>query len=273
MKRWVWLSLVLILPVAVWLWLMSPVEQHLRGQAFGTHYRITYLDGLDASPATVQQAIDAELARIDAMASTWREDSELMRYNRAADAESFELSPELAGLIADAQAIEELTGSAFSPRPEGRDLDLSGIAKGYAVDRVIDLLQHDFGVTNALVDIGGEVRAIGDGPEGDGWRVGVYLPDEMPSLAVPVLSLHNAAVATSGAYFRGEHIIDPLTGEPVDHEVVSVTVLDADCARADALATALYVMGEERGLAWAQVHAVHAIFVLKDGTQREHKPE
>lgn len=263
--------LLIAVSVVAWLWLSSPGETHLAGEAFATHYRITYADGLDAD--TVQRAVDAELQRIDAMASTWRDDSELMRYNRADDPALFELSPELAGLIDQARQLEAQTGGAFSLRPDGEGIDLSGIAKGYAVDRVVDLMQTKFGVTECLVDIGGEVRAVGNGPKGDGWRVGLYVPTDTADIDAPVLRLRDTSVATSGAYFKADHILDPATAEPVANELLSASVIHSSNTIADALATALYVMGPERGMAWAKHNAIHAIFLLKDGTRLEHEPE
>lgn len=256
-------------------WVSRPVDSgyaSLDGEAFATHYRITYFDGLDAGPDTIQRVVEAELQRIDAMASTWRDDSELMRYNRAEDAERFALSPELARLIEQARQIEAQTGGAFSLRPDGKDIDLSGIAKGYAVDRVVELLQTKFGVMECLVDIGGEVRAVGNGPTGDGWRVGLYVPTDAAGLKAPVLHLRDTSVATSGAYFKGEHIIDPATGEPVVNALLSASVIHTRNTTADALATALYVMGPERGMKWAEENAVHVIFLLKDGRRVEHEP-
>lgn len=244
------------------------------GEAFATHVRITYRGPVDK--VEVFRAVDQELDRIDAMASTWQKDSELMRYNRADDPGAFELSSELAGLIDHARQIEAQTGGAFALRPDGKQIDLSAIAKGYAVDRVVELLQSEFGVTAGLVDIGGEVRAFGNGPKGDGWRVGLYEPQDMPDLqgnAAPTLQISDASVATSGNYFKGDHILDPATGEPVTNDLVSASVIHSNGATADALATALYVMGHERGLAWAKDNDVHAIFLLKDGRRLEHQPE
>ena len=255
-------------------WFSRPVggeEGYFTGEAFATPYHITYADGPDAE--TVQQAVDTELTRIDAMASTWRDDSELMRYNRADNPEAFVLSPQLAWLIDQAKEIEAQTGGAFSLRPEGSAIDLSGIAKGYAVDRVVELLRREYGITDCLVDIGGEVRAVGDRPKSDGWRVGIYLPTDRTDIEAPVLLLSDTSVATSGVYFKGDHIIDPSTGKPVDNGLLSASVIHPSNSTADALATAMFVMGPERGLAWAKDNGVHVIFLLKDGTRLEHLPE
>ena len=274
-RRWVARFTVAgLLCLLAW-WVSRPAEigyASIDGEAFATHYRITYFDGLDAGPGTVQHAVEAELQRIDAMASTWRDDSELMRYNRAEDPSRFELSPELAELIQQARQIEAQTGGAFSLRPDGGGIDLSGIAKGYAVDRVVDLLQNKFGVMECLVDIGGEVRAVGNGPKGDGWRVGLYVPTDAAGIDAPVLQLRDNSVATSGAYFKGDHILDPATGEPVENALLSASVIHPSNATADALATALVVMGPERGMKWAEDNSMHVIFLLKDGTRLEHEP-
>ena len=88
------------------------------------------------------------------------------------------------------------------------------------------------------------------------------------------MQLHDTSVATSGAYFKGEHIFDPATGKPVDHgDLLSASVVHPSNTTADALATALYVMGPERGLAWAEENGVRVIFLLKDGTRLEYSPQ
>lgn len=274
MKRWgMLLPMLLAIGLAVsWIvWPTSDGFERIDGQAFATSYHVAFASGPDAQE--VQNAVDRELTRIDALASTWRSDSELMRYNRAQDPERFELSPELQGLIAQARDIQVQTGGAFSLRPDGGEIDLSAIAKGYAVDRVVELLQREFGVIDCLVDIGGEVRALGDGPFGDGWRVGLYLPADAPSIETPMLHLRDTSLATSGAYFKAGHILDPDTGQAVKHDLLSVSVIHPSNTIADALATALYVMGSDRGQTWARQHDIEAIFLLKNGTQLEHRPK
>jgi thiamine biosynthesis lipoprotein len=136
-------------------------------------------------------------------------------------------------------------------------LDLASIAKGYAVDQISGLLQTA-GIENFLVEIGGEVFAAGYRKDASPWRVGI----NHPSTAAPtgdvyqVVPLHNRAMATSGDYRnyfqaggqRFSHIIDPRTGYPVDNGVVSVSIVAGSCMLADGLATAVMVMGLERGL-------------------------
>jgi len=144
-------------------------------------------------------------------------------------------------------------------QPGGAYVDLSGIAKGYAVDAVGRALRRA-GVTSYLVEIGGELYGHGVKPDGQPWWVDLERPpDAGEALPLTRVALHGLAVATSGDYRRyaadgrGEysHTIDPRTGRPIDNGVASVTVLHPECMVADAMATALTVMGPEEGLAWA----------------------
>jgi thiamine biosynthesis lipoprotein len=137
-------------------------------------------------------------------------------------------------------------------------LDLASIAKGYAVDRVSRLLQAS-GIDNYLAEIGGEVFAAGYRKDGKPWRVGINQPSITAAIAevYQVVPLHNHAMATSGDYRnyfetdgkRFSHILDPRTGYPVDNGVVSVSIVADNCMFADGLATAIMVMGLEKGMA------------------------
>lgn len=154
----------------------------------------------------------------------------------------------------------------------GTALDLSAIAKGHAVDRVSNALSG-LGVASHLVEIGGEVRAHGEGPRG-AWRVGVDEPAEglAPGASVlAVVGLVNAAMATSGNYrsFRvvdGRevvHIMDPRSGGPARGEIASVSVIAPDCRTADGWATALMVLGATEGLAAVEARPdLDALWVL-----------
>ncbi|CAB3906266.1 FAD:protein FMN transferase [Achromobacter insuavis] len=155
-------------------------------------------------------------------------------------------------------------------QPGGIYLDLSSIAKGYGVDRAAQALDA-LGLTDYLVEVGGELRARGQRPDGQPWRVAVEVPDGSDAHAL-ALPLRDLAIATSGDYRRyaGEgdaryaHTIDPRSGQPVRNGVASVTVLHAHCMQADALATALTVLGERDGLAYAERHRLAALFIMRD---------
>ena len=132
-------------------------------------------------------------------------------------------------------------------------IDLNAIAKGYGVDVVFELLQS-LGYTDILVEIGGEVRCAGLNGEGEYWKIGIDKPilDVLPGKELQtIIPLDNQALATSGDYrnyfeYNGEifsHMIDPITGYPTKNNVASVSVTAPNCTTADALATALMVIG------------------------------
>lgn len=149
-----------------------------------------------------------------------------------------------------------------------RYLDLSAIAKGYAVDKVAELLETN-GIANYLVEIGGEMRVSGEKADGQAWKVAVEKPDENLRSVHKVFEITDAAMATSGDYrnffeMEGEtfsHSIDPFTATPVKHSLASVTIIDESCARADALATAMLVMGAEKAKAFAEQNQIKAYLI------------
>ncbi|HYD26752.1 FAD:protein FMN transferase [Brevundimonas sp.] len=162
----------------------------------------------------------------------------------------------------DARAVQQLGGVK---------LDLSGIAKGHAVDRVSERLAA-MGATHHLVEIGGELRGAGVKPDGHPWWVELQ---QAPGAPAPrtVAALFDMAVATSGDWVRRyevygqvySHTLDGRTGRPVDNGVASVTVLADTALYADAMATALTVMGPEEGPAFAGAMDIAAAFVVRDG--------
>ena len=155
-------------------------------------------------------------------------------------------------------------------------IDCGAIAKGYGVDRVARTLR-EHGVRNYMVEIGGEVVVKGRNPEGKPWQIGVCKPianaDTEKGDLQTVLSLQDCAVATSGNYRnfyvkngrKYAHTIDPRTGQPVQHSLLSATVMAPDCATADAYATAFMVMGVEEAQKVLDAHKeLHAYFIYED---------
>lgn len=167
--------------------------------------------------------------------------------------------------IADALAAAGWQRLAYSPgdrrlrQPGGLSLDLSGIAKGFAVDAVAALLARA-GIVHALVEIGGECVGRGMRPDGQPWWVDLESPPGL-SLAPLRIALHGLAVATSGDYRRGRHTLDPRTGHPIAHGTAAVSVLGPTALAADAWATALTVLPPDAALALAAAQRIAARIV------------
>jgi thiamine biosynthesis lipoprotein len=150
------------------------------------------------------------------------------------------------------------------------EVDLSAVAKGFAVDEVENrLLSH--GVTNYMVEIGGEVQTGGHNATGELWKIAVEVPLAYVRDIQRVVPLTQMAMATSGDYRnffdiedqRYSHILDPRTGRPADHNLVSVTVLHRSCTMADAWATALLVLGPDEGPSVAEREQLAVLFIMK----------
>lgn len=243
---------------------------------FGTIYNITYQSDKD-----LQQEIEAELMKVDGEFSMFNPQSTVARINSGdSTVERSEMFNEIYQL---AQTVSRETDGAFDitvaplvnawgfgfkheqlPTPEQVDsllrlrnqMDFSAIAKGYGCDVVARLLESH-GIHNYMVEIGGEVVVSGVNAKGDDWHIGITKPTD-DSLTVEgemqtVLRITDRAMATSGNYrnfyYQGgrkyAHTIDPRTGYPVQHSLLSATVLAENCATADAYATSFMVLGVE----------------------------
>ncbi len=150
------------------------------------------------------------------------------------------------------------------------NIDLSAIAKGYAVDRLAELLLKS-GAQDFMVEIGGEIRLQGNSPRGTPWRIAIEQPENQIGAVHKALNLSNVGLATSGDYRnyfevdgeRYSHTIDPVTGRPITHKLASVTVLADSTAYADAVATAINVMGPEKGLSLAEDTGLAVYLLIK----------
>ena len=156
---------------------------------------------------------------------------------------------------------------------EGMKVDLGGIAKGYTSEKLMEIFREQ-GIQNAMVSLGGNVQVLGTKPDGSPWRVGIENPDENGGY-LGVLETSDRAVITSGGYERYfeedgvayHHILDPATGYPADNGYQSVTIISADGSLADALSTALFVLGPEKAEAYWKEHSdsFDAIFLTNEG--------
>lgn len=153
-------------------------------------------------------------------------------------------------------------------------IDLSSIAKGYAVDKAIEVLREE-GIENAIVDAGGDLYCLGKGLRRAPWVIGIKDP-RRPGQVVASFKLTNRACATSGDYEnffitegrRFSHLIDPRTGRPVQNGLLSVTVLAPTCLEADGLATAIFVLGKKEGLELINnLDKTEAIIISQQGSE------
>ncbi|PAJ73195.1 FAD:protein FMN transferase ApbE [Pseudoalteromonas sp. NBT06-2] len=179
--------------------------------------------------------------------------------------------------IKDKMGVDKLllSNAGLSKSIQDLELSLSAIAKGFGVDKVAELLEKN-GYTNYMVEIGGELRLSGSKPNGDLWAIAIEQPD--PALLQPAvhrtLKLSTISVATSGDYrifyeLEGTtyaHIISPETGKPIKQDLVSVTVLHPSSMTADALATALTVMGTEKAKQYAEQNNI-AVYLISKTTE------
>lgn len=155
-------------------------------------------------------------------------------------------------------------------------IELSAIAKGYGVDAVSNYL-HEQGLTNHLVNIGGDIIAYGQRNSEQHWRVGIEAPVDGRQVLQHILPIKDVAMVSSGDYrnyfeqdgVRYSHTIDPTTGEPIAHRLAAVTVMADNATDADGYATALMVMGAERGRAFADQHDLAALFVVRSDSGYE----
>lgn len=304
--------------------------QSIRGETMGTTYSIKWIGIKWTDEATgkssLKEDVDARLAEINRLMSTYDPDSELSQFNKSEKTDWFPVSSETATVVAKALEISDLSGGAFDPTvgrlvrlwnfgPDPNqqespseeaieaalesvgyqlvkvqseppaisktnpkvEIDLSAIAKGYAVDQVLKLLESE-NVKNCMVEIGGEVRTTGTKQNGEPWTLGIQRPEGLANSLYAKVELKDQALATSGDYrnyfekdgVRYSHTIDPRTGKPVLHQLASASVLADDCMTADAWATTLMVLGSEQGLNLADEHQVAAYLLeRKDDTFRE----
>ena len=200
---------------------MSVAVRHIMGMPIEIDVRD---EDVDVEPAF------AWLRRADELFSTYRADSEISRLGRGELLLS-ECAPEVDEVLTRCAALREQTGGYFDVRAGGT-LDPSGLVKGWAVAGAADRL----GARRAFINAGGDIATRG-GP----WRIGIRHPVERSRLAA-VLEVSGLAVATSGEYERGRHVLDPHTGRPPEG-LLSVTIVGPDLATADAYATAAFAMG------------------------------
>jgi len=294
-------------------------QNRFEGESMGTTWHVTTVGG---ETDGLQEAIETELALVDRQMSTWRDDSEVSRFNSSPSTDWFDVSPETATVVQFARDVSEATDGAFdvtvSPLidlwnfdkntdrkklPSDHEIaaarehigwkkltvrldppairksdpqlkiNLSAIAKGYAVDRVAERIAADF-APNYLVEVGGEVRTAGLNAKGRPWAVGIEKPTEFSRSLHSAIPIQDRAMATSGDYRnfyivdgkRYSHTIDPRTGRPVEHLLASVSILADSCMKADAWATAVTVLGPQAGAKQATQAGIAALLLSRSAS-------
>ena len=215
----------------------------------------------DADEAALDEVFDW-LRWVDATFSTYKPDSEISRLVRGElafeDAHS-----DVRWVLGRCEQLRQETRGYFDARAAGT-LDPSGLVKGWSVDRAAEILRQA-DVRNFAVNAGGDMRLSGRAIPELVWRVGIQHPLDRAEIAA-VVEANDLAIATSGAYARGDHVLDPHTHRP-PHGVLSVTVVGPELATADAYATAAFAMGPHDGPHWtARLRGYEAMTILADET-------
>jgi thiamine biosynthesis lipoprotein len=269
---------------------LKPLKQ--TEMIMGTLVEITVIP---TNEKAIREAFEA-LKKVDALMSTYQEDSEISILNREGRAQ---VSEETLEVIEDAIKFSNLTDGAFdiTCRPlinlwkkakkeekvateeeiegaislvgyqritlegnqirlekRGMQIDLGGIAKGYAVDKAIEALKKN-GIKRALVNAGGDLYVLGTDPQGEKWQIGIQDPRDEDKI-IDIIKVKDKAVATSGDYRRYftlegkrfSHIVNPKTGLTVQDVPMSVTIIGPDATTTDALSTGVFVLGPEEGM-------------------------
>lgn len=288
----------------------------LHGETMGTTWSVKLVASPRADLHAFHAGIQAQLDLVVAQMSTWKEESDICRFNRAAAGTWQPLPGEFFAVLSCALETARASAGAYDPtvgplveawgfgaagntksipdasalaaarqrvdwrrvllRPEtgaalqpgAIALDLSAVAKGYAVDLVARHLRN-IGMEAALIEVGGELYGYGRKPDGGAWQVLVEASPEATDQDTCVLALEGVAVATSGDRWHAfeqhgqtyAHTIDPRSGAPVKQAPTAVTVIATDAMHADAWATALTVMGVEEGFAFAEEHDLAVRFL------------
>jgi thiamine biosynthesis lipoprotein len=221
-----------------------------------------------ADSAGVDDAV-AWLHHVDETFSTYRVDSPISRLGRG-ELTLDEVSEEIRSILFLCERLRIETNGAFDalavPAPNGTNLDPSGVVKGWSLERAAEILERH-GHSNFLINGGGDIAIRGESAPDRPWRIGIRSPHDAAALAVTIDARGPLAIATSGSYERGAHIIDPFTGAPIA-ELASVTITGPDLTLADAYATAVYVMGEV-GLEWlAEQPGYEGCVITHEGDMR-----
>jgi thiamine biosynthesis lipoprotein len=201
---------------------------------------------------------------VDATFSTFKDDSAISRLNRG-ELHREDAHPHVRHVLKRCEELRNETNGYFDMYTPAGSIDPSGLVKGWAVDRAAEILD-DAGLQNYAVSAGGDMRVRGRAIPELVWRVGIQHPLETQQVAGVVQTAAELAIATSGAYARGDHVWNPHTGRP-PAGILSVTIVGAELATADAYATAAFAMGAQLAPHWtARLEGYEVMTILADET-------
>ena len=235
--------------------------EHIMGTAISIDLRDPGVDG-----EVVEAAFDW-LRQVDARFSPYKIDSEISRLGRG-ELTVQECHPDVGEVLSLCEDLRRETGGVFnawSCRPDGR-LDPSGVVKGWAVERAAEILMGG-GARNFCLNAGGDVVIRGEADPGRAWRIGIRHPNDAQAVAA-VVQGYDLALATSGAYERGDHIVDARSGIP-SRSLLSLTVAGPNLTLADAYATVGFAMGRA-GVAWVASRPGYAPFAVTDSGRAQY---
>jgi FAD:protein FMN transferase len=221
------------------------------------------VDLRDEGSAELAELVFDWLRTVDARFSTYKEGSEISRLNHG-ELLLADCHADVRVVLARCDELREATGGFFDARYASLErVDPSGLVKGWSIDRAAEILDAH-GARNYSLNAGGDIRMRGAALPEPSWRVGIQHP-ALPDRVAAVVEANDLALATSGAYARGDHVVDPHTGTAAAG-LGSVTIVGDELATADAYATAAFAMGEGAPAWTATIAPYQALTILRDGS-------
>ncbi len=246
------------------------IQAHLdTREALLSHWRTdSVLSRFNQNPSTDWQPVPRELVQIVQLARRLAQQTEgALDITLAPVIEQFGFAPKLMNqpAVTGWHHLEDrLDPPALRKKVPNLRLNVACVTEGFVVDELVARLKQK-GHRDFLLEVGGEVAAIGRAPGGGPWQIGVQSPHAAPDAAVQTLPISDECAATSGSYRQRRngytHLIDPRTQQPIAHSLVSVTVIHESCALADGFATALMVLGPEQGRRVAEKHGLRVMWI------------
>ena len=254
----------------------------LDGKTMGTFWRVSVIGVDEAKALALRAKVQAQLDADDRLLSTWKNDSALMRFNHAATTEPWPVSEAMADIVTLSLRIGAKTQHLQVINQSGRQflqkdipdlfVDLSTVGEGYAADHLARLMEQE-GISRYLVSVGGALVSRGMNGEGKPWRVAIQKPTDRENAVQAIVDINGHGISTSGSYRnyyeldgkRISHVIDPQTGQPITHKLVSVTVIAPTALEADGWDTGLMVLGPEKAQQVVREEGLAVYMIVKEG--------